>query len=179
YRILEEFSKENKDLIQKELNDWQLYDGVVLGSWVDGLKGNTKVDPDILKNMMKEVFDYVAIKKKIAYEKLQIKGVTAHAWLLVGIKEVPSGFDIGFIDSNSPRMSKMYSYKFGDSSFFVKGYGDFVPYLEFKREEERLVDAGKDFCGVKARDSMALIQSNEKNDKLDLQEAILEGNTQE
>ncbi len=167
YSNLEEFSRDNQKLIQTELNNWQLYDGVVLGGWMDGLKGNTKVKPEILENMLNEVYSYVSVKKKIAYQKLQIKGITSHAWLVVGIKKMPNGFEVGYLDSNSPRMSLNYSYKFGDSSFFIKGYGDFVPYLEFKREEERLVDAGKVFCGLKARE---LISSN-ANYQLDLQEA--------
>lgn len=150
YANLADFSADNQKLIQAELNDWQLYDGVVLGGWIDGLKGSTKVPGDQLKNMMNEVFQYVAVNKKIAYEKLQIKGITSHAWLIVGMKRMPSGFDLGIIDSNNPRMSELYSYKIGDESFNVSGYGDFVPYLEFKKEEQRLVDTGRSFCGLKS-----------------------------
>lgn len=145
----EEFSSENQKLIQSELNDWQIYDGVVLGSWIDGLKGNTKIKPELLSQMMKEVFDYVAVKKKIAYQKLQIKGITSHAWLVVGMRKTENGFELGYLDSNSPRMSLNYSYKTGDTSFTIKGYGDFVPYLEFKREEERIAAAARSFCGLK------------------------------
>lgn len=174
YTNFEEFSKENQTLIQTELNDWQLYDGVVLGGWIDGLKGDTSVPPGVLEGMMNEVYDYVAIKKKIAYEKLQIKGITSHAWLVVGIKKMPGGYEVGYLDSNSPRMSLNYSYKTTDSSFFIKGYGDFVPYLEFKREEERLVDAGKIFCGVKANFNSTK-QLNETAYKLDLKEALQAG----
>ena len=65
------------------------------------------------------------------------------------MKKMPSGFELGIIDSNNPRMSELYSYKTGDESFNVLGYGDFVPYWEFKREEERLVETGKSFCGIK------------------------------
>lgn len=151
YHNFAEFSLENQKFIQSELNDWQLYDGVVLGGWMDGLKGDTKIEASALLSMMKEDYDYVAVKKKIAYQKLQIKGITSHAWLIVGMKRTETGFEIGYLDSNSPRMSLNYTYKSGDTSFNVKGYGDFVPYLEFKREEERLVDSGKVYCGLKAR----------------------------
>jgi len=172
YQNFEEFSRENQKLIQSELNDWQLYDGVVLGGWMDGLKGDTKIEAPLLEKMMKEVFDYVAVKKKIGYQKLQIKGITSHAWLVVGIKKSENGFEVGYLDSNSPRMSLNYSYKSGDTSFFIKGYGNFVPYLEFKREEERLVSAGRTFCGLKSaftdRDAKAEYRS-------DLQEAKAAG----
>jgi len=168
FQNFEEFSRENQKLIQSELNDWQLYDGVVLGGWMDGLKGDTQIQAPLLEKMMKEVFDYVAVKKKIGYQKLQIKGITSHAWLVVGMKKSETGFDIGYLDSNSPRMSLNYSYKSGDTSFFIRGYGNFVPYLEFKREEERLVSAARTFCGHKS----SFTGRNLKMDyKSDLQEA--------
>lgn len=171
YANLAEFSAQNQKYIQKELNDWQLYDGVILGSWIDGLKGDTKVSASTLQAMMNEVYNYVAVEKKIAYQKLQIKGITSHAWLIVGMKQMPSGIDLGFIDSNNPRMSEVYSYKQGDQSFNVKGYGDFVPYLEFKREELRLSSVGKDFCGVK-RLAHSQLEAWEQDYQLDLKEAI-------
>ncbi len=146
-----EFSETYKKEILAELEDWQLYDGVVLGSWIDGLKGDTKVKPDVLKKMMDEVYQYVEIDKKIAYQKLQIKGITSHAWLVVGLKKAETGYEVGLIDSNNPRMCENYSYKNGDESFYEKSYGNFVPYLEFKREEERLSSIAKKFCGISSR----------------------------
>lgn len=168
YHNFEEFSSENQKLIQQELNDWQIYDGVVLGSWIDGLKGDTKIKADILSQMMKDVHDYVAVKKKIAYQKLQIKGITSHAWLVVGMRKNESGFDLGYLDSNSPRMSLNYSYKDGDTSFFIKGYGNFVPYLEFKREEERITAAGRSFCGLRTLHR----EFTESDYRTDLKEAV-------
>lgn len=175
YHNFEEFSSENQKLIQAELNDWQIYDGVVLGSWIDGLKGDTKIRPELLSAMLKEVFEYVEVKKKIAYQKLQIKGITSHAWLVVGMKKTETGFELGYLDSNSPRMSLNYSYKNGDSSFFIKGYGDFVPYLEFKREEERIASVAKTFCGVKTVTASVSNREQEEAERLDVKEAVAAG----
>ncbi len=144
-----EFSETYKKEILAELESWQLYDGVVLGSWIDGLKGDTKVKPEVLKSLLDKVFTYVETDKKIAYQKLQIKGITSHAWLIVGMKKMVSGYEIGLIDSNNPKMCENYSYKEGDESFFQKSYGNFVPYLEFTREEERISHVAKVFCGIK------------------------------
>jgi hypothetical protein len=149
-----DFSKENKNLIQSELNAWQIYDGFVLGSWIDGLKGKTKLPADELSKLMDKVYQYVGVDKKIAWEKLQLKGITSHAWLIVDIKKLDDGYDMGIIDSNNPRMSTLYSYRTGDISFFIKGYGDFIPYLEFKREEEKITVAGEVFCGMKGISSI-------------------------
>lgn len=143
-----DFSETYKVQIQAELNAWQRFDGIILGVWIDGLKGSTKVKPLVLKSMMDKVYQYVEVEKRIAYQKLQIKGITSHAWLIVGMKTGENGYEIGLIDSNMPRMSRNYSYKIGDSSFNEKSYGDFVPYLEFTREELRISSVAKKFCGV-------------------------------
>lgn len=165
-----EFSSAYQQLIQSELNDWQLYDGVILGSWIDGLKGETKVKAETLKSMLDEVYNYVEVEKKIAYQKLQIKGITSHAWLVIGMKKGNSGYELGLIDSNNPRMTENYSYKFGDESFVDKSYGNFVPYLEFKREELRLLSVAKAYCGLKALgDSHP--ENWDKDYELDLAEA--------
>lgn len=143
-----DFSETYKTEIQAELDAWQRFDGIVWGVWIDGLKGTTKVKPEVLKTMMDTVFQYVEVDGKIAYQKLQIKGITSHAWLIVGMKKADHGYEVGLIDSNMPRMSRNYSYKVGDTSFNEKSYGDFVPYLEFTREESRISSVAKKFCGI-------------------------------
>lgn len=144
-----DFSETYKAEIQAELNAWQLFDGIVWSVWINGLKGSTRVKPDVLKTMMDNVFQYVEVDGKIAYQKLQIKGITSHAWLVVGMKKADNGYEIGLIDSNMPRMSRNYSYKIGDSSFNETSYGDFVPYLEFTREESRISSVAREFCGIR------------------------------
>jgi hypothetical protein len=143
-----EFTKSYQKEIQKELNAWQLYDGIVLGGWIDGIKGDTKIPASELQNKMDELFSYVEVQKKIAYQKLQIKGITSHAWLVTDIKATGSGYDVGFIDSNDPMRLNLYRYKFGDESFNISGYGNFVPYLEFKREEDKLNQVAQNFCNT-------------------------------
>lgn len=141
-----DFTSQNHQAIQRELEAWQIYDGVILGQWIDGINGRTKTKPALLKKNMDELYQYVEVKNKIAYQKLQIKGITSHAWLVVAVKQMPSGYDLSLLDSNYPRETQSYSYKYGDDSFFIKQYGNFVPYLEYTREENRLVNVGKKFC---------------------------------
>lgn len=141
-----DFTSQNHQAIQKELEAWQIYDGVILSQWIDGINGRTKIKPALLKKKMDELYQYVEVKNKIAYQKLQIKGITSHAWLVVSLKKMASGYDLELIDSNHPRETQSYSYKFGDNSFYIKQYGNFVPYLEYTREEARLVNVGKKFC---------------------------------
>jgi hypothetical protein len=146
YTSFNEFTTTHKEDILNELENWQLYDGVVLGSWVDGLKGDISVKPERLAEMMDKLFHYVSVEKKMAYEKLQIKGITAHAWLIVGMKKSTNGYEIGLIDSNNPMAIENYTYKYGESSFYDKSYGNFVPYTEFIREEDRLRLVSKNYC---------------------------------
>jgi hypothetical protein len=143
-----EFTTVNQKAIQNELELWQLFDGIILSRWIDGLNGKTKIDPATLEKMMNELYQYVEVKHKIAYQKLQIKGITSHAWLVVSMKTMPHGYELEVIDSNAPTSTQIYAYKIGDDSFFIKGYGNFVPYLEYTKEEERLVNVGKAFCGA-------------------------------
>lgn len=146
---VQDFSSQNKNAIQKELESWQIYDGIVLSQWIDGLNGRTKIRPELLKIRMDELYQYVEVKKKIAYQKLQIKGITSHAWLVVSVKPMPAGYDLEVIDSNHPGETEFYSYKFGDDSFFISKYGNFVPYLEYTKEELRLLNVGKKFCEIR------------------------------
>lgn len=146
FNSFNDFTKSYQKEIQKELNNWQLYDGVVLGGWIDGIKGDTKIPSNELKAKMDELFQYVETNKKIAYQKLQIKGITSHAWLVTNLKQTESGYDIGYIDSNDPMSINLYRYKYGDESLFIKGYGNFVAYLEFKREEDKLNQVALNYC---------------------------------
>ncbi len=132
--------------IQKELDRWQIYDGVVLGGWIDGIKGDTEVPANELESKMNELYQYVNMAHKVAYQKLQIKGITSHAWLVTDIVKTDSGFDLGYLDSNDPLSLNLYRYKKGDKSFNVRGYGNFVPYLEFKREESKLNQVAQNYC---------------------------------
>ena len=148
-----EFSKYAQKDIQAELNDWQIYDGVVLGSWMDGLQGDTRIEPSKLKISLDQLFTYVETKQKVAYQKLQIKGITSHSWLVMGMRSMPNGYEVGYVDSNNPNQCQNYSYKNGEDSFFIKGYGNFVPYLGFTREEERLVTAARTYCGLSLKEN--------------------------
>lgn len=146
FNSFNDFTKNYQSQIQSELNNWQLYDGIVLGGWIDGIKGDTKIPAHELQTKMEELFQYVEVQKKVAYQKLQIKGITSHAWLVTDIKKTESGYDLGYLDSNDPMRLNLYRYKMGDESFNIKGYGNFVPYLEFKREEDKLNQVANNFC---------------------------------
>ncbi|MBC7714856.1 MAG: hypothetical protein H7177_16030 [Rhizobacter sp.] len=138
YRNFAEFSYEHQAQVQRELEKWQKGEGILKASWVIGLKGDSTVAASELKSMMDELYKYVAVDGNIAYEKLQIKGITAHAWLVVNMKKNSDGYDLQIIDSNFPSQTTVYRYTEGMTSFYHQYYGSFTPYLERTGEMEKV-----------------------------------------
>ncbi len=140
YENFNEFSSYNSGVIQRELDKWQKGDGVLKFNWVIGLKGKSHVKADKLKDMMDELYEYVEGEGNIAYQKLQIKGIVAHAWLVVNMKKVGNGYDLQVLDSNYPSTTLLYKYRPGMTNFNHYFYGDFVPYLERTGEMTKLTN---------------------------------------
>lgn len=138
FRNFREFSYTHQKEIQRVLEKWQKSDGVVKFNWVIGLSGENIVSAEKMKEMMDELYQYVEVEGNIAYEKLQIKGITAHAWLVVNMKAVDGGYDLQIIDSNFNSQTMVYSYREGQTNFSHYYYGDFTPYLERKGEMEKI-----------------------------------------
>jgi hypothetical protein len=141
-----DFTQYYQKEIQTLLNDWQILEGGLQGGWQRGIQGKTSLDPKVLIPMMDRLYEYVERQKKVAYQKLQIKGITAHAWLVHRMKKMDDGYILSYVDSNSPQEVLTYHYKNTDRSFNIKGYGNFIPYLEFVKEEERLTTVAKSYC---------------------------------
>lgn len=138
FRNFQEFSGSYRSLIQRELEKWQKSDGIVKFNWVIGLSGSNEVAAPELKKMMDELYDYVEVQGNIAYQKLQIKGVTAHAWLVVNMKQVDGGYDLEILDSNYQYQTSVYKFRENMTSFYHPYYGNFVPYLERKGEMDKV-----------------------------------------
>lgn len=146
FKDFREFSREYKDLIQKQLEKWQLFDGLIAQQWVVGLSGKSEVKEEKLQSMMDDLYSYVVGGKNIAYQKLQIKGIDAHAWLVVDMKKRAYGYDLYIIDSNFYKAPIRYTYNYGDTHFTHPDYGNFVPYLEKEKELRRLKKTVTKFC---------------------------------
>ncbi len=139
YRNFSEFSYSHQREIQRELEKWQKGDGIIKFNWVIGLSGDNVVSAEKLSDMMNELYDYVEVQGNIAYQKLQIKGVTAHAWLVKNMKKTTNGYELEVLDSNYPHRTNIYYYRKGQKSFRHQYYVEFTPYLERKGEMDQLV----------------------------------------
>lgn len=132
---LREFSSYNAfaGLIQDELERWQKMDGFVRQAWIRGLAGSTSTTPEKLKSIMDELYNYVEVQGNVAYQKLQLPGVVAHAWLVVGMEKTHDGYELTVVDSNYSN-PYVVNYHEGMTHFNYGGFGDFVPYLENEKE---------------------------------------------
>jgi hypothetical protein len=146
FKNVEEFSRAFRPQIQKMLNEWQIVEGGLRGGWQRGIQGRIKESAGKLQKMMDELYDYVEIQNKIAYQKLQMKGIVAHSWLVHRVRKTIDGYELSYVDSNSPKEVRIYEYRFGDTSFYIKKYGNFVPYLEFRKENDRLNNVVSNYC---------------------------------
>jgi hypothetical protein len=145
YQNLEEFSYSNQDLIQKELEKWQIIDGFVNQQWIVGLWGSTSKTEKKLKKWMDKLFKYVSVNDNIAYQKLQMKGIDAHAWLVYDMDKTRHGYKIKVIDSNS-YSTRTINYTNGDTSIYDPWYGNIIPYTGRKLELKKAKRAIKKFC---------------------------------
>ena len=145
----EAFTARYRVLIQKELELWQKADGAKF-AWIRGLKGTPEVTPEKMKTLMDELYDEVEGKGNIAYQKLQIKGITAHAWLVINMDKTDTGYVLEVLDSNFPSETTFYKYQEGQTHFVHWFYGNFTPYLEETKEMERLNTVIQKQCGSEA-----------------------------
>lgn len=147
YKNLREFSRLNAKLIQKELESWQRYDGLLRQQWTVGLWGWHRLPAQKLRARVGNLYDYVKGQGNIAYLKLQIKGITAHSWLVTDMKKNVDGYTLKIIDSNFLHTIS-YRYYYGDRSFNTRSYGDFIPYLGKRKENIQNKEIRSSYCQI-------------------------------
>ncbi len=145
YSNFNDFSYDHRDEIQNTLEAWQKVDGILLQQWVVGLAGSNEVSAEDMESKMHELYKEVSTGD-IVYQKLQIKGITAHAWLVIDMEKTKNGYELMVIDSNMPSRTDRYVYEYGDTSFYHYYYGNFVPYTGKDAELERLKKTVSKYC---------------------------------
>lgn len=137
FKNFREFSTEYSQEIQTELEKWQRFEGFRF-TWIRGLRGSTRVSSEWLKTMMDNLYQEVIVRNHIAYQKLQMPGITAHAWLVINMLKHDNGYDLEVLDSNFPNMTMLYQYRDGDTHLQYRNGTHFTPYLEFVNEMDRI-----------------------------------------
>jgi hypothetical protein len=99
YSNLREFSIDHRAEIQRTLEGRQLFEGLFLFAWVNGLTGSSRVGPCRMKALMDRLHTESA--KGLVYAKFQTPGLDAHSILVTGTERLPEGgYAVRYLDSN-------------------------------------------------------------------------------
>lgn len=144
YANFSEFSRDYESWIQPVLDNWQLSHGAMFG-WLQGLSGDAEVSPEELQETMDQTYRWVKDYNRIVYHRLQIPGITSHAWLVTAMEMTADGYVMTVVDSN---YSQAYNvqYKYGMTQ--LREYRGIVPYAASKYESEvrDLIERGQEYC---------------------------------
>ena len=117
YKNFSEYSQDKEAAIQRELEKWQKGDGTLRFAWVKGLAGSSEVSAKDMRELMDKTYEEVEINHNIAYNKLQIPGITSHAWSVVHMEKLTNGYNLEVLDSNNPKYTELYEYRDGNTTF--------------------------------------------------------------
>lgn len=149
FRNLYEFSNYYSHEIIEKLEDWQRSDTVMKFSWFKGMVRNVELPPEKLEEKMHDLYKRVQ-DGEVVYQMLQMPGVVAHAWLVVGMRPTSSGYIISAVDSNFPGGPVEFPYYFGSKTIDyigdLSGY-TFVPHAGNTKEERKLRRKMERACG--------------------------------
>jgi len=140
---LYDFSREFRAEIQDRLEKWQIGDGFMRQQWTVGLWGSSSTSAEKLKERMDDLYEYVEKEGKLAYQMLQIRGITSHAWLVLNVEKTSDGYIMEVLDSNYTSTSKI-RYRYGQER--INSYGGLVNITGKKAELRRLEQAVKKYC---------------------------------
>lgn len=146
YKDFYSFSSDFYEEILGTLEKWLVKETFVNQSWVRGSIGKTTQDAVTMESLMDELYQLVN-RGEVVYQKLQLKGIEAHSWLVIGMTRNADGYDLSVIDSNFPTITTEFQYYRGDT--YLSYFEDsrvFVPYTEFRKENLKLNQIVKNFC---------------------------------
>lgn len=126
YSDLQDFSIDHHDVIQENLEAWQISNGGFGLGFLDGLSGSTSLAAEELKTLMDDTFSRLTTYGKPIYQVLQLPGITAHGWLVVDMQPTSAGYDFSVVDSNYSDIQK-WTYTNGSTGFKYGSY-PFVSY---------------------------------------------------
>jgi hypothetical protein len=146
YAGFAEFSREHQSQVQRELNQWQIRDGFVNQQWIRGLSGRPTLPPRKLVRRMERLYRVFQDSKPGLWIMAQMKGITSHALLLLGMQKTREGYRLRFIDSNFPDETRELEYRQGERALDL-GYAEFVPYAGYRKDFRRIAAALRKHCG--------------------------------
>ena len=146
YAGFAEFTRDHQAQVQRELDLWQIRDGFVNQQWIRGLSGRPKLPARRLERRMERIHQLFKKSQPGLWVMAQMKGITSHALLLLGMESTSGGYHLRFIDSNFPDETRELEYRRGDRTLDL-GYAEFIPYAGFRSDFRRIAAAIDSHCG--------------------------------
>jgi len=141
-------------LIQRHLDRWQLRDGFLRQAWVRGLMGPSVAHgphaAQRLRKLVQAIVHEVEVLRRVTYVKVQIPGITSHAWLVLSARPTDEGIDLVYLDSNYLQV-RFYRYRYGDTAIELYGRKGFLPYVEQRGDFKKIDAAREAYCTQPAR----------------------------
>lgn len=147
FEDFESFTRTYQKEVQKMLEDWQRSDGFANSEWRRGISGRSKLPALALSKKMKEIYQLYKDSPVPLWVMAQIKGITAHSFLILEMNEAPKGYRLRIIDSNRPDATRDISYEEGATDLMITGSNyTFVLYPGFQEDFKKMSAALKSYC---------------------------------
>lgn len=151
YKNMFDFSRDWEAQIQSKLESWQLIDGFLKFAWIKGLSGSTNIEPEKLKSKWDSFEQLIEVEKHIEWSMLQLKGITTHGVLFVGVESGQLQYHINYLDSNYVGQISSFTYIIGEGSV-NSSYGPFIPYKGRQSDLAKFKKAAQKYCSTKTSD---------------------------
>lgn len=118
FRNLYEFSYAYGQEILNKLEDWQRSDALMKFNWLNGMFAEGDYAAEKFSRRMDDLYQRVQ-NGEVVYQMLQMPGIAAHSWLVVGMQPTSDGYVIEAIDSNMPQEITRVTYRRGMESLIL------------------------------------------------------------
>ena len=145
YAGFRDLSADFQALIQRDLNAWQLEDGIVNQQWIRGLYGRSELPSEKMRARMNTIHSKMLRRDPGLWLMAQMPGIVSHALLLIGMESTSEGYELRVIDSNRPSETRTLRYRNGDRSLVLDGT-PFVPYAGFQNDAFKIEDSLQQTC---------------------------------
>ena len=145
YAGFREFSVDFQALIQKNLNAWQLEDGVLNQQWIRGLYGRSELPPEMMSARLDRIHSKMLRRDPGLWLMAQMPGIVSHSLLLIGMEATSDGYELKVIDSNRPSETRTLRYRNGERSLVLDGT-PFVPYAGFQNDAFKIEESLQQTC---------------------------------
>jgi hypothetical protein len=163
YSDLRLFTVQYSKELQGTLNSWMAKDTFFGMKWTNGLKGKASMSVIELQDHLHDLQRQFEEAQGPLFLTLQVKGISAHSWLLTNIQKVNDGWNLSILDSLAPlktyqifideeATSMIPDYKYKQNQEYHQATRlefknkSAIGYVNFEKELERVKKIKDDYC---------------------------------